>query len=89
MSQLTIIANIHAKPDQILKVKAALLKLVPIIRAEEGCLTYTPHQNNENPAPFTRTGSRVSCGSSTCRHRIWKSTWQRQKARSLSSPCKR
>ena len=68
MSQLTIIANIHAKPDQIEKVKAALLKLVPITRAEEGCLTYTLHQNNENPAPFTRTGSRVSCGSSTCRH---------------------
>ncbi|MEO1870808.1 MAG: putative quinol monooxygenase [Cobetia sp.] len=53
MTQLTIIANIHAKPDQIEQVKAALLALVPITRAEEGCLGYTLHQNNDNPAHFT------------------------------------
>lgn len=53
MPQLTIIANIHAKPDQIEQVKAALLALVPITRAEEGCLGYTLHQNNDNPAHFT------------------------------------
>lgn len=53
MSQLTIIANIHAKPDQIEQVKAALLALVPITRAEEGCLDYTLHQNNDNPSHFT------------------------------------
>ncbi len=53
MTQLTVIANIHAKPDQIEQVKAALLALVPITRAEEGCLGYTLHQNNDNPAHFT------------------------------------
>lgn len=53
MTQLTIIANIHAKPDQIEQVKAALLALVPITRAEEGCHGYTLHQNNDNPAHFT------------------------------------
>jgi len=52
MTQLTIIANIHAKPDQIEQVKAALLALVPITRAEEGCLGYTLHQNNEKHYPL-------------------------------------
>ena len=34
---LTIVANIHANPDQIDPVKAKLEKLIPITRAEEGC----------------------------------------------------
>jgi len=53
MSKLTIVANIHAKADQIDLVKAELLKLVPITRAEEGCINYDLHQDNENPAHFT------------------------------------
>lgn len=52
MSKVTIIANIHAKADKIELVKAALLKLVPITRAEEGCINYDLHQDNENPAHF-------------------------------------
>ncbi len=52
MSQLTIVANIHAKTDKIDLVKAELLKLVPITRAEAGCLKYDLHQDNENPAHF-------------------------------------
>ncbi|SNT72622.1 putative quinol monooxygenase [Paracoccus seriniphilus] len=53
MSKLTVVANIHAKPDQIELVKAELLKLVPITRAEKGCINYDLHQDNEDPAHFT------------------------------------
>lgn len=49
---LTIVANIHAKVDQIDRVKAQLENLVPITRAEEGCIQYDLHQDNEDPAHF-------------------------------------
>ena len=52
MPRLTIIAHIHAHPDQIDLVRAELQKLVPITRAEEGCIQYDLHQDNENPAHF-------------------------------------
>ena len=52
MSKLTIVANIHAKPDQIELVKAELERLLPITRKEEGCLQYDLHQDNEDPAHF-------------------------------------
>ena len=52
MAQLTIIASIKAKPGKIDLVKAELEKLVPITRAEEGCLNYDLHQDNEDPAHF-------------------------------------
>ncbi|WP_026970819.1 putative quinol monooxygenase [Aliagarivorans marinus] len=52
MSKLTIVANIIAKADQIELVKAELLKLIDITRAEEGCINYDLHQDNENPAHF-------------------------------------
>ena len=52
MSKLTIVANIHASPDQIDLVKAELEKLVPITRGEEGCIQYDLHRDNENPAHF-------------------------------------
>lgn len=53
MSQLTIVANIVAKADKVELVKAELIKLIAITRAEEGCLNYDLHQDNENPAHFT------------------------------------
>jgi quinol monooxygenase YgiN len=53
MSTLTIIANILANEDKIELVKAELLKLIDITRAEEGCINYDLHQDNENPAHFT------------------------------------
>ncbi len=53
MSQLTIVANIIAKPDQIERVKAELLKLVPLTRAEDGCINYDLHQDNDDPPHFT------------------------------------
>lgn len=50
--KLTIVAHIHAKVDQTALVKAELEKLIPITRAEEGCIQYDLHQDNENPAHF-------------------------------------
>ena len=52
MAKLTIVANIKAKSDKVKLVKAELLKLIDITRAEEGCLQYDLHQDNENPAHF-------------------------------------
>lgn len=53
MTTLTIVANILANEDKIELVKAELLKLIDITRAEEGCINYDLHQDNENPAHFT------------------------------------
>ncbi|EFO34027.1 antibiotic biosynthesis monooxygenase [Roseibium sp. TrichSKD4] len=52
MTKLTIVANIKANPEKIELVKAELLKLIDITRAEEGCINYDLHQDNENPAHF-------------------------------------
>lgn len=52
MAKLTIVANIHAKSDKVELVKAELLKLIPITRAEEGCIQYDLHHDNENPSHF-------------------------------------
>lgn len=52
MAKLTIVANIRAKADKIDLVKAELLKLIDVTRAEKGCLNYDLHQDNENPAHF-------------------------------------
>ena len=52
MANLTIVANIQAKADKIDLVKAELEKLIEITRAEEGCLQYDLHQDNEDPAHF-------------------------------------
>ena len=52
MPKLTITGNILANPDKIDRVKAELEKLIPITRAEAGCLQYDLHQDNENPAYF-------------------------------------
>ena len=52
MPKLTIVADIHAKPDQAEFLKAALENLIPPTLAEEGCLQYDLHVDNENPAHF-------------------------------------
>ncbi|MCY0146956.1 MULTISPECIES: putative quinol monooxygenase [Hoeflea] len=52
MTTLTIVANIHANPDQTELVRAELEKLLPITRAENGCLQYDLHRDNDNPAHF-------------------------------------
>ncbi len=52
MANLTIVANIHARADKVELVKSELLKLIETTRAEEGCIQYDLHQDNENPAHF-------------------------------------
>ena len=52
MSKLTIVAHIYAKTDSVDLVKAELSKLVAPTLAEEGCLQYDLHQDNENPEHF-------------------------------------
>jgi quinol monooxygenase YgiN len=52
MPKLTIVADITAEADKIELVKAELLKLIGVTLAEEGCLQYDLHQDNENPAHF-------------------------------------
>ena len=49
---LTIIARILAKAEKIELVRTELLKLIEATRAEEGCINYDLHQDNENPNLF-------------------------------------
>ena len=52
MQKLTIVADIRAKVEKLEFVKAELEKLVPITRAEEGCIQYDLHQDNADQAHF-------------------------------------
>ncbi len=52
MSKLTIIAHIHANPERIDLVKAELQRVIEPTRAEQGCLNYDLHQDNEDAAHF-------------------------------------
>lgn len=52
MTKLTIVADIHANAHAIDLVKAELEKLITITRAEEGCIQYDLHQDNDDPAHF-------------------------------------
>ncbi|MCH9681729.1 MAG: antibiotic biosynthesis monooxygenase [Deltaproteobacteria bacterium] len=52
MATLTVVANIHAKPEDIDLIKSELGKLIPITRGERGCIHYDLHQDNEDPAHF-------------------------------------
>lgn len=52
MPELTIVANILAHPDKVEWVKSELKKLIPTTLAEEGCVQYDLHQDNDNPARF-------------------------------------
>jgi len=52
MEKLTIVANVKAKADKIELVKAELLKLIGITRAEKGCINYDLYQYHDNPAHF-------------------------------------
>ena len=49
---LTILAQITAEPGQEQTVRAELEKLIPITRAEEGCIRYDLHVDNETPGFF-------------------------------------
>lgn len=52
MSKLTIVAHIKAVESKIDLVRAELEKLIDVTRAEEGCIQYDLHQDNESPAHF-------------------------------------
>lgn len=52
MSKLTIVAKILAKETHQALVQSELLKLIPITRAEAGCINYDLHQDHENPNLF-------------------------------------
>lgn len=51
-NKLTIVARILAKANKRELVKKELLKLIAPTRAEEGCINYDLHQDNENPNLF-------------------------------------
>lgn len=50
--KLTIVARILAKEEKRELVKTELLKLIDSTRAEEGCINYDLHQDNENKNLF-------------------------------------
>lgn len=50
--KLTVIARILAKEEKRALVKSELLKLIEVTRAEQGCINYDLHQDNENPNFF-------------------------------------
>lgn len=52
MPNLTIVANIVANADKIDLVKAELQKLIAPTLAEDGCIQYDLHQDNDDPARF-------------------------------------
>lgn len=52
MSDLNVVAKIVARPDSVESVKNELLKLITPTRKESGCIKYTLHQDNEDPAVF-------------------------------------
>ncbi len=52
MGNLTIVATITARADQVEFVKSELFKLVEKTRAEEGCVQYDLHQDNQHPQQF-------------------------------------
>lgn len=50
--KLTIVARILVKEEKRELVKSELLKLIDVTRAEEGCINYKLHQDNDNPNFF-------------------------------------
>ncbi|MEM7227228.1 MAG: putative quinol monooxygenase [Planctomycetota bacterium] len=52
MAALTIVAHITANPDAVELVREELQRLIATTRAEDGCVQYDLHQDNDNPAHF-------------------------------------
>ena len=52
MANLPIVAQVHAAADKMELVRSEMLKLIETTRAEDGCLQYDLHQDNENRAHF-------------------------------------
>ncbi|THB69486.1 MAG: antibiotic biosynthesis monooxygenase [Gammaproteobacteria bacterium] len=49
---LTVIATIESKADCIESAKSEMLKMIEPTLKEDGCIDYTLHQDNDNPAVF-------------------------------------
>jgi quinol monooxygenase YgiN len=52
MPHVTVVAKIVAKQEYIGSVRSELLTLITPTRNEEGCIDYTLHQDNDDPAVF-------------------------------------
>lgn len=52
MQDLIVVATLTAKPGHEAVLKAALERIVPPSRAEEGCIRYDLHADLANPASF-------------------------------------
>lgn len=52
MAELTVVARVLSKEAALEEVKAELVKLVAPTRQEKGCITYTLHQDQQNPCLF-------------------------------------
>ncbi len=52
MTALTVVARVVAKQGCAESLKGELLKLIAPTRKENGCLEYTLHQDNDDPAVF-------------------------------------
>jgi len=52
MSVVSVVAKLTVKIAAIEPVKKELLKLIPLTRAEDGCIEYRLHQDNDDPAVF-------------------------------------
>jgi quinol monooxygenase YgiN len=52
-TSLRVVARITAKPDTVEQVRTILLGLVPLTRAETGCVVYELLQNRADPTDFT------------------------------------
>ncbi|WP_290704089.1 putative quinol monooxygenase [Amphritea sp.] len=49
---LTIVARIEARLEDVQRVKAELISLIEPTRAEQGCIQYDLHQDNQTPQVF-------------------------------------
>jgi quinol monooxygenase YgiN len=52
MKDLIIVATLTARPGHEAVLKAALERIVPLSRAEDGCIRYDLHADLANPASF-------------------------------------
>jgi quinol monooxygenase YgiN len=50
--QVTVLAQIKAKPGMETQLRDELLALIGPTHSEEGCINYDLHQSNEDPAHF-------------------------------------
>ena len=52
MAKVTVVARLTVSAAAVETVRAELLQMIAPTRAEEGCLEYRLHQDNDDPAVF-------------------------------------